>query len=328
MTNRMRLIGAVALAAACAAALVTHAAPQKADYKWRKTDSSLALLGLAPGPRPRGGAGDKIIWKHVHNKKEGKPYFHPLTLAGGPELTWLRPADHVWHRAVWFSWKMINGLNYWEENRNTGLSQGRTEITKVAATANKDSSAKIEMTLSYHPPDKAAVLTEKRVITVGAPDKNGQYHIDWRSTFTAGAKDAVLDRTPIPGEKGGRGYGGYAGLSLRMAKSTRKWTFLSSEGLTGQKAHGKKARWVDFSGDTCGVAVFDHPSNVRHPQPWYVAPGMPYFGPAPLFNKPYTLAAGKSLSLRHRILIHPARGDKEKLEKQWQAFSKLKDEDK
>ncbi len=311
MTDRMTLIGVLALAGACAAALVTHAAPQAGGYKWQKTDSSLALL-----------AGDKIIWKHIHNKKEGKPYYHPLTLAGGRELTWLRPADHVWHRAVWFSWKMINGLNYWEENRKTGLSQGRTEITKVDATANKDSSAKIEMELSYHPPDKAAVLTEKRVLTVSAPDKNGQYHIDWHSTFTAGAKDAVLDRTPIPGEKGGKGYGGYAGLSLRMAKSTRKWAFLSSEGLAGQKAHGKKARWVDFSGDTCGVAVFDHPSNMRHPQPWYVAPGMPYFSPAPLFNKPYTLAAGKSLSLRYRILLHPGPGDKEELKKQWQAFSK------
>ena len=72
--------------------------------------------------------GPKILWRLNHDRQQGKPFFHPLCLADGTELTALRPADHVWHRALWFSWKFINGLNYWEEDPKTGQSEGQTEI--------------------------------------------------------------------------------------------------------------------------------------------------------------------------------------------------------
>ncbi len=287
---------------------------RKTSYSWRQTDSSLALLNHG-----------RIVWQLNFNKKEGKPYFHPVGLIDGTELTWLRPADHRWHRALWFSWKYINGLNYWEEDPKTGLSQGRTEIVFIKAIPQDDYSARIAMSLSYHPPDKPAVLTERRLIRVSGPDEQGRYRIDWRSTFTAGEKDVLLDRTPIPGEKGGKGFGGYAGLSVRMAKTTRHWRFVDSEGRKDKEAHGNKARWLDFSGETAGggsagVTIFDHPDNLRHPSPWYVAKGMPYFSPAVLFNKPYMLAAGKSLTLRYRILIHPGRADRDMLEGELKAF--------
>ena len=46
-----------------------------------------------------------------------------------------------------------------------------------------------------------------------------------------------------------------------------------------------------------------------------------YFSPAPLFHEPYTLAAGKELSLRYRILVHPGRGRADALEAQWRAWA-------
>ncbi|GAG26014.1 unnamed protein product, partial [marine sediment metagenome] len=233
----------------------------------------------------------------------------------------------------------INGVNYWEEDPKTGLSEGRTEVVEVKVWWHSDwsadigvmhRSADVEMMLSYHRPGEPAMLTEKRLIAVSAPDKNGRYHIDWHSTFTAGEKDVLLDRTPIPGEKGGKGFGGYAGLSVRMAKATRGWEFVDSEGRKDKEAHGKKARWADFSGKigegkVAGVTIFDHPGNLRYPSPWYVEKGMPYFSPAVLFDKAYTLPAGKSLTLRYRILIHPGRADKAMLEAELKAFLKTTD---
>jgi len=160
---------------------------------------------------------------------------------------------------------------------------------------------------------------------VSAPDASGQYTIDWRSTFTAGPNEVALTRTPIPGEKGGRGHGGYAGLSVRMAKGTRGWAALDSEGRKGKAIHGKAARWVDCSGPGGGLAVLDHPTNMRHPSPWYYNAGMPYFSPAVLFNAPFTLPAGKSLSLRYRLLVHAGPADAKRIEKQWQAFGASKE---
>jgi len=298
------------------------AVPAKPSYAWRQANEALALLNHG-----------RVVWQFNYQKKEGKPYFHPVCLVDGTELTWLRPADHPWHRALWFSWKHINRLNYWEEDRRTRLSQGRTEVGEVRVHPGKDHTARIEMTLTYRPPGQAPVVGEKRLMTVSAPDEAGRYRIDWQSVFTAGEQDAILDRTAIPGQKGGAGHGGYAGLSARIAKSTSGWQVLNSEGLRDAKAHGQNARWLDFSGriafgEAAGIAMFDHPQNLRHPSPWYVTmnPRVPfgYFSPAVLFREPYTLAAGKSLTLRYRVLVHPGRADQKLLETEWKAFAEGK----
>ncbi len=322
MVRYVNLVGAVVLLMGCCflSTSVVKATEvptaEKPSYDWRQTDSSVAVLN-------RG----RVVWQVNFDKKEGKPYLHPVGLTDGTVLTCLRPADHRWHRALWFSWKFINGLNYWEEDPKTGLSQGRTEVVDVQIRRHRDYSARIEMVLSYSEPEERAVLKEKRIVTVSAPDERSRYHIDWHSSFTAGEKDVLLDRTPIPGEEGGKGWGGYAGLSVRMAKATRGWKFTDSEGRKDKQIHGKKARWVDFSGELPdgkepGIIIFDHPDNLRHPSPWYVEKGMPYFSPAVLFNKPYTLPVGKSLTLRYRILIYPGRADRDMLKSEWNAFLK------
>ena len=287
--------------------------PQKPGYHWHQTDHSLALVHDG-----------RFVWRSNHRRGVGKPYLHPVALTDGTTLTWFRPADHRWHRALWFTWKKINGIVYWEENAE-GISPGQTEVVAVKADTANDHSARIEMDLSFHPPDKPAVLTERRTIRFSPPQPDGSYHIDWQGTFTAADRDVVLDRTPIPGQPGGVGHGGYAGLSVRMAKHTRGWQVVNSEGIAEAKTHGQNARWLLVTGKTpsggpAAVAIFDHPKNLRHPSPWYVAKGMPYYSPAVLFNKPFTLPAGESLTLRYRILIRSGEIDAPRVEKQWREF--------
>jgi hypothetical protein len=305
------------------AALAASGAEKAAGtaLSWAKTDSSLALK-----------RGETVLWQYNYGRDEPKPHFHPLGLPDGTVLTGLRPKDHIWHLAGWFSWKFVNGLNYWESDRK-GKSPGRTEVVGVRPATGEDFSTTIELDVSYHPWGRPSVLTEKRRIRISPPGKDGGYHIDWTGTFTAGKGDVVIDRTPIPGQKGGKPWGGYAGLSIRMAPGTRGWTFLDSEGRSysvGKKAettHGRAARWIDCSGKTKsgavgGVAMFDHPRNIRHPSKWSVFPNMPYFSPAVIFDGPHTIPAAKSLTLRYRIVVHTGPGEKDKLEKLWRAFAK------
>jgi type 1 glutamine amidotransferase/HEAT repeat protein len=293
------------------------AAPAKKGFAWKETENSVALMNSG-----------KIVWRLNHDPKEDKPYIHPLATTDGSVLTWHRPGDHIWHRALWFSWKAINGLNYWEENRKTYLSQGRTEIKNVKVTLNADFSAKAEIVLSYHPPKKPEVLSEKRTIEFSTPTQDGLYRIDWSAVFTAVGADAVLSRTPIKGEKGGKGWGGYAGMSIRMAKETRGWNIVDSKGRKDMKIHGQpNATWVDASGKTtsgkeAGVAIFDHPKNTRHPSPWYIAKGMPYFSPALLYNKPLTVKKAETLNLKYRIIVHPGLGDAKMLDQEFKTFAK------
>jgi len=260
---------------------------------WRGDAHSLARLD-----------GTNIVWQIHADPAEGKPYFHPLATPDGTGLTDLRPADHPWHRGLWFSWKYINDLNYWEEDARTHRSEGETELLAEKLQPHDDGSATLEFSLSYHPWNAPALLTEKRVIEISAP-ANGSYEIHWTSEFTA-LTNVSLIRTPPPYQPSGVPWGGYAGLSLRLNPAARSWTFSSSSGATGVAAlHGKPASWVKFSAGPGqpAVTIFDGPQNPRYPSPWYINQEMPYFSPALLFDKTLALSPGEPLTLRYRILI-------------------------
>jgi hypothetical protein len=274
-----------------------------AKWSWQKSETSLALLN-----------GGQAVWQFHCDPKEGKPYFHPLALGDGTCLTWLRPPDHPWHRALWFSWKLIDGVNYWEENPRTGRSDGLTDIVGSVLKPKADFSARINLDLSYHTPGGLPVLSEHRAIAIERPDQDGAYGMNWESTFTAGSKKVTLACQ-----------GGYAGFSCRLAEKSGQWEVVDSEGRKDTACYGQKARWMDFrltdaaSGRDAGITIFDHPANPRHPTPWYVLmrPDFGYFSPAFLFNEPYLVPAGKSLSLRYRIRVHPGRPERAVLERIW-----------
>jgi len=305
------------------------AAAEGPTIRWLQDEGSLTLK-----------KGERTLWRLNFQKAEGKPYFHPVVAAGGTELTWHQPPDHPWHRALWFSWKFIDGVNYWEENPATGKVDGETEILGTETEIVAGEGARIAMRLSYHPPGKPPVLTEERTLRITVPDGQGAYRIDWTSSFDGGSKDVRLDRTPIPGEKDGVAWGGYAGLSLRTAKSFRGWKVVDSEGRRDLETSAKTSRWVDFSGTpesgaatgtggaagvSAGVSILDHPKNPRHPTPWYVIlqPEGPfgYFSPAFVYREPYVIKAGGKLVLRYRIVIHDGLGDPKAVEAEWKRWA-------
>jgi hypothetical protein len=297
----MKIISLIFLAAAISANALD----------WKQTDHSLALT-----------SGTNIVWQFNYSK-DGKPYFHPLTVAGSAPLTALSPKDHPWHRGLWFSWKYLNKINYWEEDRKTGLATGRTEVLDVKVTPCDDYSARFEMKLAYHPPGGANLLTEERLVEVSAPGKEGTYTIDWSATFTAGDVPVVLERTPPYGAKDGVRHGGYAGLSLRMTPDAKKWKFFDSEGRVAGKDNGFAARWFAASGEGATVAILEHPKSFRYPTPWYVITGMPFYQPAILFVSPHTIPAGGALGVRYRVVIQSGAASAEALEREWKDFAVL-----
>jgi hypothetical protein len=267
--------------------------------------------------------GDLTLWSYQFAHDVGVPYFHPVATPDNQVLTNFSPADHPWHRGIWFSWKFLNGVNYWEwKDRNTPVLEGETQTVgkEVVEKVGSDLSITTQLQYSHH---GELVLKEQRQIIVSSPRPDGSYVMDWRMTFTAAEQEVVLQRTP-PHEQP---WGGYGGLSYRASgKLVEQHRFINSEGQRGKEGHGKPARWMDFSGrlpsgELAGVAMFDHPDNPRHPTPWYVAPEMGYFNPALLFHKPYTLPAGKSLTLGYRILVHSRQVDSAALEQEYKAFT-------
>ncbi|MCX6876854.1 MAG: PmoA family protein [Verrucomicrobia bacterium] len=72
-------------------------------YRWKTEKDSLSLL-----------AGDQVVYTCHFAAEHGYPYIHPVSLPGGPVMSALAPVDHPWHRGLWFSWKFLNGADYWE----------------------------------------------------------------------------------------------------------------------------------------------------------------------------------------------------------------------
>jgi hypothetical protein len=159
------------------------------------------------------------------------------------------------------------------------------------------------------------------VIRVSAPDAAGSYHVDWQATFTpAGDEAVVFNRNS------------YGGMAIRLAAECcgdeaagrPAWTFFDNEGHAN--SNGQRARWVAYrgttaNGQTAAVAMFDHPENPRHPSWWQTRSHYPYLNPSFTCKEDYTLAAGESLTLRYRIVVHQGPADKEAMQRQWKALA-------
>lgn len=261
--------------------------------------------------------GGRTVWRFNFDPQFAKTFFHPLSAGGGPELTGSQPADHRWHYGLWFSWKYINKANYWEENRETGKSEGTTRWSAPRIETQADGSATISLDLTYTHPAGRVDLIETRRLTVSAPDAEGGYAIDWDSEFTAGAEGAVLGRTPMLGEPDGRVNGGYAGLGLRLRGRPAGYSVVSPEGAV-DRFESSRARPdapalglnLSEDGTTAGaIAVLSARDNMPSDStPWYLvnSDAMHWANPAVLAPAEKHLSAGEKWRLRYRVIVRAA----------------------
>jgi hypothetical protein len=292
------------------------AADSAPKWTWHKDANRSVELRGASGTSAR----------FLANPAPADPHFDILATADGRNLVWVGPPDHPWHYGHWFSWKTINGVNFWETNRKTGKSKGiATVLNPAIEIAPDQSAATIRYRRKYRlDPGAAPVMTDQFTVVIRPPNnKSLGPQADWTITTTALA-DVELGRTPPPGEPGSKPYGGYGGLSWRGAKARENVRFLDSEGRTGMAMHRQHARWADatgtLAGKPVGLAIFDHPSNPGHPVSWFIVatPKQPFWhlNPALLQPKPLRLAKGKSFTHRYRVLVHGTALEPKALDKQ------------
>jgi hypothetical protein len=261
------------------------------------------------------------LWQFSYATNQGKPFFHPLRVVGSEPLTAFKPADHLWHYGLWFSWKYINGVNYWEEDR-TGHAQGATKWDAPDIATHADGSAEIKMTLRYLSSSNSVVMAERREIHLSAPRPDGGITLDWVAHFTAAAEPLLLDRTHMPGEPNGAVNGGYAGFSLRAAQAPAKCDFVTIEGPI-EKFETDRARPntkaaacnVTQNGRTDGVAIFSHVSNTGGDSPWYMinSTGMRWFSPALLAPAPRKVKPHETFTWKFRVMTQAGPWTPEKL---------------
>ncbi len=289
------------------------------NLSWKQSDTTLSLINNSD-----------IVWQYNFRNRFGKPYFHPVTVKNST-LTCVSPPDHPWHLGLWFSWKFINGVNYWEylsdfKSEETGYkSAGITGIQKIKILKNTDFSTDLQMELQYHPADSVTVMAEKRNIHISPPLSDGSYFMDNEYFFNPLVDEVVLDRTPIEGEPEGQSWGGYAGLSIRFNQD-----FTSPEIIVPSDSENfKKNRWLymgfnTLTGEKAGICILQNLKFTTSTTSWYVIanPEIPfyYYSPAVLYDGRIVLKKGEALHLKYRVWILPGITGKEEIQTKYDEY--------
>lgn len=286
----------------------------------------------------------KHVTSYNPGLKEGKPFFYPVIGPTGENMTRHWPmkegfedenTDHIHHRGMWYGLGNVNGLDFWHYAGDKSKKGRKFGIIRQKAldgvTLSKDDlkfRTRAEW-LNAAEPEKR-VMSDEREFRLFYT-KGGALVVDAKITLIADAGDVTINddkegawsiRT-IP--------------TLRLEGKYAKGNILNSEGVEGKPAWGKRASWVDYfgvdrAGNSVGIAIFDHPSNPRHPT-WWHARHYGLFTANPFgqgnFEKGspkdagnYTIKSGESLSFQYRTIFHKGDASAAGVAEAYEEFSK------
>lgn len=254
-----------------------------------------------------------------------RPFFYPVYGPSGKLTVRNWPMkevpneerDHPHHQGIWFGHREVNGMTFWDNNANGGL---QVHEKFVDVSSGKDSGQFTEK-VRWDDKNGKEVCRDVRTITIlNRPE--GRF-MDFELTLfaTGGALHFGDDKDGL--------------MAIRVAESMRLkvpkvWNdrksgtkqgeghIIVSDGSRDESTWGKKGPWCDYygpvNGETIGVAIFDHPDNLRYPTWWHVR-DYGLFAANPFGKRhfealkdehagDFELAAGKSITFKYRFYFH------------------------
>lgn len=220
----------------------------------------LNLIDLLP-PAPKA---LKLPFIYHPTPPEGKPYFELRVPRSRNEyITVARPPDHLWHPALFFSWKEINGRGFWEPRKNGG----KNKVVSHSETPTADG-AIFESELAYELEGRTLLRERRTVKATVKPD--GDYSLDWTGRFEALDDLSFTVARPKWDKKAGTANGGgYAGLSMRLASNADfEYTCTNTLGNADTRCMGDLSPRIDVyakskrTGETTRVSfIADRPTH-------------------------------------------------------------------
>lgn len=256
----------------------------------------------------------------VHWAATPRPHVWPLHAPGGVPVTRSFPMaavdgeakDHPHHQSLWFAHGAVDGCDFWHGTaRRERVEAVPDSLVVVDGTVRCDYRWLVD--------DGAALLLETRELTFA--DRGDHRTVDVAVTLRPASGPVRFGDT-----KEGT-------FALRLAQGLvvdgdgGTGALIDSEGRSGKDVWGKRARWIDdrgvVDGNAVGVAIFDHPSNLRHPTWWHARTygllaanpfGVHDFEKRPAGSGDFVLAAGETLVLRYRVVLHGDGWDKARVD--------------
>jgi len=303
-------------AAATAWPLVLKSSPAAETKQATKPapDESLGLTTLQVGPQIWVRWNNRLLTSYRAHRSQKYPYLYPLAgPVSGLSLTDETALPWPHHRSLFFACDRVNGGNYWHEEFERG------QIISAGPKLGKATRESLEIldSCDWQKPGGPVVMSDQRRITVRIPSERLRF-IDWEIEWRA-RENVVIQKT------------NHSLFSVRAAVDITPiggGNLVNAEGETGEKGtFGKRSAWCGFfgkrGGAVEGIAIFDHPRNPWSPCPWFTR-DYGFISPTPFFftENPWQLAAGKSLTLRYRVVLHagdPKEAGLSRLYQEWNA---------
>ncbi len=258
-----------------------------------------------PGERVDVGIGGDLFTSYVIDEGIARPYCYPVNGPGGICVTNSGPSDHVHHRSMYVAQGEVNGEDNWSEMEG----HGRTINRSIQVLTQGPAVGAFLAVGDWVGKNGNQILEERtRIQTWAVPDC--MRIVDWDITLDAKYGGVYFGDTKEAGT-----------LSVRVAETMEaKYTGLITNaygGVTESETWGKRAPWCDYSGEVegakLGLAIFDHPDNLRYPTYWHVRDyglftanqwGIHDFTNDWAKRGDYALEAGQALRFKFRVYIH------------------------
>lgn len=285
--------------------------------------------------------GGQPFTSYIYPATIKKPVLYPLTTAKGTVITRGFPLDprpgeridHPHHVGMWFNYGDVNGLDFWNNSDSIApekrSSYGSIVHKKINKTTDGKDKGELDITAEWVTPDGTALLREdtkfifsgdanirsvERITTLTALDKE----VSFKDNKEGMLGIRVARQLEHPSDKPEL-FTDASGKVTNVPSMNNEGVtgmYHSSEGKKGDDVWGTRGKWVNLTGHINGenisVVVMDHPKNVGHPTYWH-ARGYGLYAVNNLGQKAmsngkeelnFKLAPGKSVTFRHKVLIH------------------------
>lgn len=250
-------------------------------------------------------------------------YIHPVYSPSGAIISDDYPPNHWHHHGIWFAWTKTQFEDRAPDFWNMGDATGTVEFVALDASWSGPVTAGFKsrnryLDLSAKPEAKVALNEVWEVIAYAVGRGELPYSMfDLTSTQETATSSPLILPEYRYGGMGFRGHRAWDGKDNAF--------FLTSEGKDRSNGHATRARWCHIggriNGKLYGIAILDHPSNFRAPQPMRIHPTEPFFNYAPSQMGEWRIKPGEPYISRYRYVVIDGPPDKNEIDRFWNDYA-------
>ena len=271
--------------------------------------------------------GQQKLLVYAFARDQFKPYVKEFYTLKGDNVLRDAPADHLHHHGLMFAIR-VNGVNFWEERNEPGHEKS---VKLLSHSTSKDAQGRAQAAFSqliHWVMDKdkaladtapAALLVERRTITLTVDDAQQEVAMRWHADFEVGRG---AQKVTLTGSS-------YNGLGLRLPQAfDHVARHQNSEGApysTEQRGDVTPAKWSAVShpveGHDLMIALFGSPANKGETRFFTMLNDFAYLaGTQNLEKAPLAYSAGDKFSLDYLLTVYPEKKSVEFLHQRYQTW--------